>query len=291
MNRMLCKHFLWSALAACLGLGILLPSVNAEKKEDKKAKPTEEVKAAEEGAKSVEAIATAHRLIAFGLAGDENEQDAVKLTRAEALVLGARILKQNPLETLNDVPEGAAKADPVDAEKEIDGLLKAAKALSKGDKTLAELIDRVQEGARGLVGGRGCTWDAFTVPPGKSVTINAFRLQGKNTPLQYVAGAPASVKLSQVVPLAGGKESTTAYSASGQAESAAVGARPGAPQSIMAAHASVSIVFNGKTVATGNCGGPAANFHVPARIPTGSTWSIVITNSGRTPASVVLQSN
>ena len=173
MKKCLSLGVLFAGLAT-LG-GVVLPTVRAEKK-DEPAKVDPEhanrIKASEAGARTVAAVATAHDLINFGRSGADTDQDAVKLTRAEALVLAARILKQNPLELLQ-LPEGVEKAEAITPEKVIDDLIKEAKELGKGDKTLAVQIDRVMEGARGGVGGGKIT-PSFIIKPGKTTLLRDY---------------------------------------------------------------------------------------------------------------------
>ena len=116
MNRILCKHFLWSALVACLGL-MAVPSARAEE-----VKKAEEKKPGEAAAKTITPQEMAFGLVHFG-----------RDTKSpESLIAAALILHANPIET----PKGEKIEVPTPRE-----LLDEARALRPNDKALGTLID------------------------------------------------------------------------------------------------------------------------------------------------------
>src|SRR5438132_387957 len=111
MSRMLCKHFLWAALVACLGRVTALPT------------RAEEVKKTAEKKPDGDPLVEYHQELALGLIYYGRTTKT-----PEALVTAAFILHSNPLETPKDAKDEAATPK---------SLLDEARAMRPNDKVLS----------------------------------------------------------------------------------------------------------------------------------------------------------
>ena len=173
------NRYVRGAVVAALGLAMLAatPAIRAADE-----KPAEEDK----GAKAVEAIALAEQLIRFGRANEN----------AQALILAARLLHQNPTDESKATSEGGTKI--ADEKVDLAGLVKEARAaLKEDDKELEQLIarvaDEIKEDPRGAVG--GAKKFAYSIAAGQTLTLPAIKFEANKPATIHVHITPTAAQI------------------------------------------------------------------------------------------------